>query len=77
MYTGERSGLAKLRAYHRELNERYAAALQRRDWEGARRLSALRRRVKRAILLCEEWQSDDAAALLAATDSPAAPRPAS
>lgn len=60
MYTTEKTGIAKLRAYRKELNERYAAALLRRDWGAAARLRETRRRVNRAILLHEEWHPEPA-----------------
>jgi len=47
--------LARLRAYHTELSGLYLRALRRRDQDEARRLFELRRRVRRAILLREEW----------------------
>ncbi|MHB1416864.1 MAG: hypothetical protein ACYC1C_16580 [Chloroflexota bacterium] len=55
MYTTEKSPIAKLRRYRDELNNMYAAALNRGDWRTARNLSAQRRKVQRAVLLHEEW----------------------
>ena len=55
MYTTEKTEIAKLRAYRRELDGLYAAALAARDHRRARALADTRRRVKRAILLREEW----------------------
>lgn len=55
MYTAKLSALGKLRAYHRELKSRYLAALRRRDLAQARAVYDLRRRVRRAILLREEF----------------------
>ncbi len=55
MYTRERDELGRLRAYYRELTERYQRALARREWQGAQRIFALRRRVWVAIRWQEEW----------------------
>ena len=55
MYTAQKAPLARLRAYNQELTGQYLAALRRRDNDEARRLFDLRRRVRRAILLREEW----------------------
>jgi hypothetical protein len=55
MYTSLRTPLAKLRAYHRGLGDRYADALRLRAFARARAVYDLRRRVRRAILLREEW----------------------
>jgi len=56
MYTAKTSEIAKLRAYRRELDGLYVAALARRDLPRARAIYGLRRRVLRAILVHEEWQ---------------------
>ncbi len=56
MYTSKTTDIAKLRAYRRELDAEYAAALARRDLPRARALHALRRRVHRAVLIREEWE---------------------
>lgn len=61
MYTTEKSEIAKLRAYRRELDERYGAALLRRDWTAAYRIRDVRQRVIRAILLYQEWHADPSA----------------
>ncbi|MHB1004893.1 MAG: hypothetical protein ACYC3S_04530 [Chloroflexota bacterium] len=58
MYTTEKSEIAKLRAYRRELSERYGAALLRRDWAAAYGIREVRRKVNRAVLLYEEWHAD-------------------
>lgn len=55
MYTAEKTPLAKLRAYHRELTQLYLEALRRHDQDSAHRLFDIRRRVRRAILIREEW----------------------
>ena len=55
MYTRQHGELPRLRAYHRELAERYHQAIGRRDWARARRLYDLRRRVWVAIRWHEEW----------------------
>ncbi len=55
MYTTKTSEIAKLRAYRSELDGLYAAALARRDLARARALHDLRRRVRRAVLLYEEF----------------------
>jgi hypothetical protein len=55
VYTAQKAPLARLRAYNRELTGQYLAALRRRDCDEARRLFDLRRRVRRAILIHEEW----------------------
>jgi hypothetical protein len=55
MYTRQRGELRRLRAYHRELTDRYQQAIVRRDWAQAQRLYPLRRRVWVAILWHEEW----------------------
>ena len=56
MYTRFRDGLARLRAYHGELTERYHAAVQRRDWARARGLYDRRHRVWVAVRWYEEWE---------------------
>jgi hypothetical protein len=55
MYTARQNPLARLRAYYRELNGVYLKALRRRDAVQAREIFELRRRVRRDILLREEW----------------------
>ncbi|MGH2458599.1 MAG: hypothetical protein ACRDIY_06995 [Chloroflexota bacterium] len=55
MYTATKAPLARLRAYQQELSGLYLRALRRHDQDEARRLFELRRRVRRAILLREEW----------------------
>lgn len=55
MYTGTKAPLARLRAYQRELANLYLEALRRRDLDEAQRLFDLRRRVRRTILIREEW----------------------
>jgi hypothetical protein len=55
VYTAKRSPLARLRAYHRELIGVYLGALRRRDVTLALRVFDLRRRVRRSILIREEW----------------------
>lgn len=55
MYMATKAPLARLRAYYAELSDLYLRALRRGDQEEARRLFELRRRVRRAILLREEW----------------------
>jgi hypothetical protein len=55
VYTAKQSPLARLRAYHRELIGAYLGALRRRDVALARRIFDLRRRVRRNILIREEW----------------------
>ncbi len=55
MYTVQRTPLAKLRAYQGELTSLYQAALRRHDQREARRLYELRRRVRRAMLIRQEW----------------------
>ena len=56
MYTRHRGALPRLRAYHQTLTLRYHAAISRRDWQRARGLYALRRRVWVAVRWHEEWQ---------------------
>lgn len=55
MYPASPTALGKLRAYNRALKGQYLAALQRRDFDRARRVFDLRRRVYRAILIKEEY----------------------
>ncbi len=55
MYTAQKNPLARLRAYQGELTGLYQEALRRHDRREARRLFDLRRRVRRAILIREEW----------------------
>ena len=55
MYLAEKAPLARLRAYQRDLTGLYLAALHRQAQPEARRLYDLRRRVRRAILIREEW----------------------
>jgi hypothetical protein len=55
MYTGRSTPLARLRAYHRELSDIYVRELRRHAYRAARNVFELRRRVRRAILLREEW----------------------
>ncbi len=55
MYTRERGELPRLRAYHRELTDRYQQAIVHRDWAHAQRLYDLRRRVWLAVRWHEEW----------------------
>ncbi len=55
MYTAQATALAKLRAYHRELENVYLAALRRHDYVRASAVFQLRWRVRRAILIREEW----------------------
>ena len=55
MSTRHRGTRPRLRAYHRELTERYQQALARRDWAGARRIYDHRHRVWVALLQHEEW----------------------
>jgi len=55
VYTSQKTPLAKLRAYHKELTDLYLEALGRRDEPTARRIYELRRRVWRAVLIREEW----------------------
>lgn len=55
MYTAQRTPLAKLRAYEQELTTRYRQAIYRHDLDDARRLYALRRRVRRDMLIRQEW----------------------
>jgi len=59
VYLSRRRPLARLRAYRRELGQLYAVALRRRDHTRARQLFELRRRVHRAILLGEEFLTDE------------------
>jgi hypothetical protein len=55
MYTRERDALTRLRAYHRELSDRYHDAVAHRDWPRAQRIFQRRRRVWVAIRWHEEW----------------------
>lgn len=55
MYTTKKSALAKLDAYERELTSLYEDARRRHDRSEARRVYDLRRRVRRARLIREEW----------------------
>lgn len=55
MYTAKKAPLARLRAYNQELIGQYVQALRRRDQAEARRIYDLRRRVRRAIVIREEW----------------------
>ncbi len=55
MYTTQRTPLAKLRTYHDELTGLYQEALRRHDQREARRLYELRWRVRRAMLIRQEW----------------------
>jgi hypothetical protein len=59
VYLSRRRPLARLRAYRHELGQRYVVAVRRRDLPQARQLFDLRRRVHRAILLCEEFLTED------------------
>lgn len=56
MYTRHRGELARLRAYHDELTERYHEAVQHRQWTRARGLYDRRHRVWVAIRWHEEWE---------------------
>lgn len=55
MYTTQKTPLAKLRAYDQELTTRYLQAIRRHDLEEAHRLYDLRRRVRREVLVRQEW----------------------
>jgi hypothetical protein len=55
MYTARTTPLGKLRTYYRELVGEYVRALRRRDFVTARQVYELRRRVRRDILIREEW----------------------
>jgi hypothetical protein len=55
VYTAKTTALAKLRAYHQELVAVYLLALRCHDYVRARDVFNLRRRVRRAILIREEW----------------------
>lgn len=59
MFTTKSTAIAKLRAYHEELKELYVEALRDRDFARARTLFDARWRVRRAILIREEWCQDD------------------
>ena len=71
MYTAYKTELGRLKAYQSELAERYRVALQRRDFERARRIFDLRRRVQRTIRLSEEFGSVEAALQVGAALTPA------
>ncbi len=70
MYTAYKTELGRLKAYDGELAERYRAALERRDFERARRIFDLRRRVQRTIRLSEEFGSVEAALQIGAALTP-------
>ena len=55
MYTARPTELGKLRGYHVELTHLYRAALKRRAYPAARAIYDRRARVRRAILIHEEW----------------------
>jgi hypothetical protein len=55
VYTSRTTPLARLRTYYRELVGEYVRALRRRDYALARQVYDLRRRVRRDILIREEW----------------------
>jgi hypothetical protein len=55
MYTTRLTTIGKLREYHRALDRQYATAICQRDWAQARRVRELRWRVRRAIMIHEEW----------------------
>lgn len=55
MYTTRTTELGKLKSYYNELTDLYHAALDQRHFEKARAIRDRRVRVKRAILLREEW----------------------
>ncbi len=55
MFLASKSEHARLQALERELEDRMIAARRRKRWELLARLSAHRRRVRRAILLREEF----------------------
>ena len=55
MYTTQKTAIAKLRMYRTEVAERYESALKRGSAVEARQLYDLGRRVRRAILLHEEF----------------------
>lgn len=55
MYTSVKTDIARLRAYRRELDARYVAAINRHDAGRAREIHGLRRRVLRSLLLHEEF----------------------
>ncbi|HUX86243.1 MAG TPA: hypothetical protein VMW65_04515 [Chloroflexota bacterium] len=55
MYTGQRSQIAKLKAYEAELERPYLVALRRRDFLTARMIYERRWRIRRAIMIREEW----------------------
>ncbi len=56
MYTAQKTAIGKLRMYRSEIAERYESALRRGKALEARQLYELGRRVRRAILLHEEFQ---------------------
>ena len=55
MYTAKRTALAKLKAYYAELTAPYLTALRCHNVVAARNIYDRRRRVRREILLREEW----------------------
>ena len=55
MYTGKRSPIAKLKAYEAELERPYLVALRLRDFSTARLIFERRWRIRRAIMIREEW----------------------
>jgi hypothetical protein len=55
MYTARTTSLGRLKSYHAELTTLYRMALNQRRFERARGIYERRGRVKRAILVREEW----------------------
>jgi hypothetical protein len=55
IFTARVSELGKLKSYYAALTSLYRAAMRRRHLAEARAIFDRRRRVKRAILLHEEW----------------------
>jgi|GEM_PF-865522 hypothetical protein len=70
MYTTYKTELGRLKAYEDELAERYRMALGQRDFERARRIFDLRRRVQRTIRLSEEFGSVETALRIGSTLTP-------
>jgi hypothetical protein len=58
MFLASKSEYARLLALDRELEDRVVAARRRKRWDLLARLIAHRRRVRRAILLREEFMGD-------------------
>jgi hypothetical protein len=63
MYTARKTELGRLKGYHAALTGMYVAAMRQRRHAAARAILDRRARVKRAILIQQEWAVTGPAAL--------------